>query len=109
MFGESDYRGKKTRLKVLMALATNGGSASFTEIASLTDLSTGSIYYSIDKMKNFVTRKSKRYYLTERGVDVLRESGAMGDRLYAKLHRSNKRRRVNGLVDILTRLSGDSN
>jgi hypothetical protein len=57
----------------LRAIAERDGSAGFSEIKNATGLSTGSIYYHLERMKNYVIKDSKQYKITEEGLELLRE------------------------------------
>jgi hypothetical protein len=57
----------------LRAIAERNGSAGFSEIKNATGLSTGSIYYHLERMGNYVTKDSKQYKITEEGLELLRE------------------------------------
>lgn len=60
-------------MKILQAIVDSDGSAGFTEIKYATDLSTGSIYYHLGRMVRYVIKKSKQYYITKEGVELLQE------------------------------------
>ena len=66
-------RARLTRIKILRAIAERNGSAGFSEIQNATGLSTGSIYYHLERMGNYVTKDSKHYKITEEGLELLRE------------------------------------
>jgi predicted transcriptional regulator len=68
----TQLRARRTRLKILRALESKNGSAGFSEIKLLTGLSTGSIYYNLERMKTYVTKRQKQYELTREGRDFLR-------------------------------------
>jgi hypothetical protein len=57
----------------LRAIAARNGSAGFSEIRNATGLSTGSIYYHLERMGNYVTKDSKHYKITKEGLELLRE------------------------------------
>ena len=57
----------------MRAIAERNGSAGFSEIRNATGLSTGSIYYHLERMGNYVTKDSKHYKITEEGLELLRE------------------------------------
>jgi hypothetical protein len=57
----------------LRAIAARNGSAGFSEIRNATGLSTGSIYYHLERMGNYVTKDSKHYNITKEGLELLRE------------------------------------
>jgi DNA-binding MarR family transcriptional regulator len=71
--GETQLRARLTRIKILRAIAERNGSAGFSEIKNATGLSTGSIYYHLERMGNYVTKDSKHYKITEEGLELLRE------------------------------------
>ena len=71
--GETQLRARRTRLKLLRAIAELEGSASFSEIRKTTGLSTGSIYYHLDRMANYVVKDSKHYVITQKGLQLLHE------------------------------------
>jgi DNA-binding MarR family transcriptional regulator len=71
--GETQLRARLTRIKILRAIAARNGSAGFSEIRNATGLSTGSIYYHLERMGNYVTKDSKHYKITEEGLELLRE------------------------------------
>jgi hypothetical protein len=48
--------------------------AGFSDIKISTGLSTGSIYYHLERMGSYVTKDSKHYMITEEGLQFLRES-----------------------------------
>lgn len=73
MTGETQLRARLTRIKILRAIAERNGSAGFSEIRNATGLSTGSIYYHLERMKDYVTKDSKQYKITEEGLELLRE------------------------------------
>ena len=73
MTGETQLRARLTRIKILRAIAERNGSAGFSEIKNATGLSTGSIYYHLERMGNYVTKDSKHYKITEEGLELLRE------------------------------------
>ncbi len=60
-------------MKILQAIVDSDGSARFTEIKYATDLSTGSIYYHLGRMVHYVIKKSKQYYITKEGLELLQE------------------------------------
>lgn len=80
MTGETQLRAKRTRIKILRAIAEKNGAAGFSDIKIGTGLSTGSIYYHLERMGNYVTKDAKHYVITEEGIRLLRES----DSKYAK-------------------------
>lgn len=57
----------------MRAIAERNGSAGFSEIRNATGLSTGSIYYHLERMGNYVTKDSKHYKITVEGLELLRE------------------------------------
>lgn len=78
--GETQLRAKRTRIKILRAIANKNGTAGFSDIKVTTGLSTGSIYYHLERMGNYVTKDSKHYVITEEGLQLLRDA----DSKYAK-------------------------
>jgi DNA-binding HxlR family transcriptional regulator len=71
---ETQLRAKRTRIKILRALANRNGSAGFSDIKSLTGLSTGSIYYHLERMDNYVSKSERHSYrITEEGRELLRQ------------------------------------
>jgi predicted transcriptional regulator len=60
-------------MKILQAIVDSDGAAGFTEIKYATDLSTGSIYYHLGRMVRYVIKKSKQYYITKEGLELLQE------------------------------------
>ncbi len=66
-------RARRTRLKILRAIAGSEGSAGFSEIRDATGLSTGSIYYHLERMGKYVVKDSKQYLITQDGWELLRE------------------------------------
>ncbi len=73
MTGETQLRARLTRIKILRAIAERNGSAGFSDIRNATGLSTGSIYYHLERMEDYVTKESKQYKITEEGLELLRE------------------------------------
>ena len=73
MTGETQLRARLTRIKILRAIAARNGSAGFSEIRNTTRLSTGSIYYHLERMGNYVTKDSKHYKITKEGLELLRD------------------------------------
>jgi hypothetical protein len=71
--GETQLRARRTRIKILKAIADKNGVAGFSDIKLSTGLSTGSIYYHLERMGNYVTKDSKYYMITEEGLQHLRE------------------------------------
>src|SRR5919198_3764094 len=72
--GETQLRARRTRIKILKAIADKDGVAGFSDIKLSTGLSTGSIYYHLERMgSNYVTKNSKYYIITEEGLQLLRE------------------------------------
>jgi predicted transcriptional regulator len=71
--GETQLRARRTRIKILKAIADKNGAAGFSDIKLATGLSTGSIYYHLERMGNYVTKNSKYYVITEEGLQLLRE------------------------------------
>ena len=76
MTGETQLRARRTRIKILKAIADKNGVAGFSDIKVSTGLSTGSIYYHLERMGNYVTKNSKYYTITEEGLQHLREVDA---------------------------------
>jgi hypothetical protein len=74
--GETQLRAKRTRIKILRAIAEKKGAAGFSDIKVATGLSTGSIYYHLERMSNYVTKDVKHYVITDEGRRLLRESDA---------------------------------
>jgi predicted transcriptional regulator len=72
--GETQLRARRTRIKILRAIADRNGFAGFSDIKSSTGLSTGSIYYHLERMGSYVTKDSKHYMITEEGLQFLREA-----------------------------------
>jgi hypothetical protein len=72
--GETQLRAKRTRIKILRAIAERNGTAGFSDIKVATGLSTGSIYYHLERMSNYVTKDAKHYIITEDGLRLLREA-----------------------------------
>ncbi|MCP8320910.1 MAG: ArsR family transcriptional regulator, partial [archaeon] len=71
----SDITNSPARVRILEILGGKG-SASFTEIKRETGLSTGSIYYHLYYLKDYVTRDTdRRYALTEKGRRLLEKMG----------------------------------
>ena len=73
MTGETQLRARRTRIKILRAIAERNGSAGFSEIRNATHLSTGSIYYHLERMENYIIKDSKHYVIKEEGLQLLRE------------------------------------
>jgi predicted transcriptional regulator len=71
--GETQLRARRTRIKILKAIADKNGVAGFSDIKVSTGLSTGSIYYHLERMGNYVTKDSKYYMITEEGLQLLRQ------------------------------------
>ena len=76
MTGETQLRARRTRIKILKAIADKNGIAGFSDIKVSTGLSTGSIYYHLERMGNYVTKNSKYYMITDEGLQHLREVDA---------------------------------
>ena len=72
MTGETQLRARRTRIKILRAIADRNGVAGFSDIKVSTGLSTGSIYYHLERMGSYVTKDSKQYTITEEGLQLLR-------------------------------------
>ena len=73
MTGETQLRARRTRIKILRAIAEKRGAARFSDIRNSTGLSTGSIYYHLERMANYVGKNSKQYTLTDQGFRFLQE------------------------------------
>ncbi len=73
MTGETQLRARRTRIKILRAIAEKRGAARFSDIRNSTGLSTGSIYYHLERMADFVGKNSKEYTLTAQGYRFLQE------------------------------------
>ena len=74
MPGETQLRAKRTRIKILRAIADKNGAAGFSDIKALTGLSTGSIYYHLERMDDtYVTKSEKQYLITTQGIELLRQ------------------------------------
>lgn len=73
LMGDTQLRAMRSRIKILRAIVKKNGSACFSEIRTLTGLSTGSIYYHLERMKNYVLKNSKYYVITKEGMDLLIE------------------------------------
>jgi predicted transcriptional regulator len=71
--GETQLRARRTRLKILRAIAEKNGSAGFSDIRNATGLSTGSIYYHLERMGNYIIKDSKHYLITDEGLQLLRK------------------------------------
>ena len=71
--GETQLRARRTRIKILRAIADRNGVAGFSDIKFSTGLSTGSIYYHLERMGSYVTKDSKHYIITEEGLQLLRD------------------------------------
>jgi hypothetical protein len=71
--GETQLRARRTRIKILRAIAEKRGAARFSDIRNSTGLSTGSIYYHLERMAEFVGKNSKEYTLTAQGYQFLQE------------------------------------
>jgi predicted transcriptional regulator len=76
LIGETQLRARRTRIKILQAIADSNGAAGFSQIKYATDLSTGSIYYHLGRMVRYVIKKSKQYHITNEGLELLREHNA---------------------------------
>jgi len=72
--GETQLRARRTRMKILKAIADRNGSAGFSEIKYATDLSTGSIYYHLERMVQYVRKSSKHYQITNEGLQLLEQN-----------------------------------
>lgn len=73
MTGETQLRARRTRLKILKAIAGRKGCAGFSDIRDATGLSTGSIYYHLERMGKYITKDAKQYLITQDGWELLRE------------------------------------
>lgn len=73
MNGETQLRARRTRIKILRAIADKRGAARFSDIRNSTGLSTGSIYYHLERMADYVGKNLKEYTLTEQGFRFLQE------------------------------------
>jgi predicted transcriptional regulator len=71
--GETQLRARRTRIKILKAIADKNGVAGFSDIKLSTGLSTGSIYYHLERMGSYVSKSSKYYVITEEGLQLLRK------------------------------------
>jgi hypothetical protein len=60
-------------MKILRAIADKKGAARFSEIRDSTGLSTGSIYYHLERMEDYVGKDAKEYILTDQGFRFLRQ------------------------------------
>lgn len=80
MTGETQLRARRTRMKILRAIADRNGSAGFSEIKDATDLSTGSIYYHLERMVVYVTKRSKHYHITKEGLQLLDQNAQVATR-----------------------------
>lgn len=69
--GETQLRARRTRIKILKAIADKNGVAGFSDIKLSTGLSTGSIYYHLERMGSYVSKSSKYYVITEEGLKFL--------------------------------------
>ncbi|MEM3708421.1 MAG: hypothetical protein QXF43_02110 [Nitrososphaerales archaeon] len=71
----SEITNSPARVRILEIIGEKG-SVSFTEIKRETGLSTGSIYYHLYYLKDYVARDAdRRYSLTERGKRLLEKMG----------------------------------
>ena len=73
MIGETQLRARRTRIKILRAIADRNGSAGFSDIQNATALSTGSIYYHIERMRDYIKKNAKNYSITTKGLQLLVE------------------------------------
>lgn len=78
--GETQLRARRTRMKILKAIADRNGSAGFSEIKDATDLSTGSIYYHLERMVVYITKRSKHYHITKEGLQLLDQNAQVATR-----------------------------
>ena len=89
MTGETQLRARRTRIKILRAIAERNGSAGFSEIRNATHLSTGSIYYHLERMENYIIKDSKHYVIKEEGLQLLREIDDKYDSYNYNVDKSN--------------------
>jgi DNA-binding transcriptional ArsR family regulator len=80
--GETQLRARRTRIKILRAIADKNGSACFSEIRNATGLSTGSIYYHLERMTSYVNKHAKHYTITEEGLRMLHEFDSKSSQNY---------------------------
>ena len=73
MDGETQLRARRTRVKILRAIAENNGMAGYSQIRYKTGLSTGSIYYHLERMKTYIKKDAKQYKITDEGMRFLNE------------------------------------
>ena len=73
-------------MKILQAIVDSDGAAGFTEIKYATDLSTGSIYYHLSRMVRYVIKKSKQYYITKEGLELLQEHNGTSAMKWIHIH-----------------------
>ena len=73
MIGETQLRARRTRIKILRAIADRNGSAGFSDMQNATALSTGSIYYHIERMRDYINKNAKNYSITKKGLQLLVE------------------------------------
>ena len=73
MIGETQLRARRTRIKILRAIADRDGCAGFSDIQNATALSTGSIYYHIERMRDYIKKNAKNYSITKKGLQLLVE------------------------------------
>ena len=73
MIGETQLRARRTRIKILRAIADRDGCAGFSDIQNATALSTGSIYYHIERMIDYIKKNAKNYSITKKGLQLLVE------------------------------------
>ena len=73
MIGETQLRARRTRITILRAIADRNGSAGFSDIQNATALSTGSIYYHIERMRDYIKKNAKNYSITKKGLQLLVE------------------------------------
>jgi predicted transcriptional regulator len=71
LIGETQLRARRTRIKILRAIADRNGSAGFSDIQNATALSTGSIYYHIERMRDYIKKNAKNYSITKKGLQLL--------------------------------------
>jgi predicted transcriptional regulator len=100
--GETQLRARRTRIKILRAIAGRNGSAGFSDIRNATGLSTGSIYYHLERMENYVIKDSKQYLITHEGLQLLREIDEKS--LSLSSSSSSLTQKKDGLSSIITKV-----
>mgnify|MGYP002399551985 FL=1 len=73
LIGETQLRARRTRIRILRAISEKDGSAGFSDIQNATALSTSSIYYHIERMKEYIKKSSRNYSITKKGQQLLIE------------------------------------